>query len=133
MDSKVRKNKKYLKQNINNSKAHFALRGELTEKESRQRALNDDTQTRLQIQTFIRKMHDDNKNREEILAKLKEKYGGFQYLKYQIYFESWVDNVLNNKPKAIKNVPIWELDKVKPSNSENTFLESRLQNEHDER
>ena len=35
--------------------------------------------------------------------------------------------------KAIKNVPIWELDKVKPSNSENTVLENRLQSEHDER
>ncbi len=59
-----------------------------------EKEVSDDTKTRMEIQTTIRKLCYSVKTRSKILEILNEQYSDCKYEKYQKYFEGWVNDML---------------------------------------
>ena len=68
------------------------------EVEAKQRYTNkysEDSQTRIEIQSTIRKLcSSTQKTRKEILEALDERFADSKYDKYRQYFEAWVTDLL---------------------------------------
>lgn len=77
---------------------------------------SEDTKTRLEIQKFIRGSYSKGKrSKAEILEQLNATYGDFKYLKYQRFFESWVNNFLGIKDEKNGEAEAQNVDN-KPEN-----------------
>ncbi len=83
---------------------------------------SEDTKIRMEIQKFIMdNCYVKKLSKEQVLEQLNEKYGDSKYLKYRIYFESWVNNAL-----CIKEDP-------KKGNSDNKQRNDNVKEEQQER
>lgn len=61
--------------------------------------VNEDTATRIELQSKIRKLVSDGLNEEEIIQTLNQNE---KYTKYKMYFEGWIEHAMKKTNKEQK-------------------------------
>lgn len=115
MDWKEVKKRDFIRRRMSNDEARRKTLED--EKAKRMRNPSEDTKIRLEIQKFIRNSYSKGKkSKAELLEQLNATYGDFKYLKYQRYFEMWVNNFLGIKDEKNGEAEIQNVDNQPENN-----------------